>query len=173
VRGTGGEHTPIVNGTIDISPSSRLFVSEGDIISSLYSGIKDIVMIDKRVASNLDCLSAVESNQEAEKSVTDDGEEIKILIKDEEEDTSVDINSKESTTVEADDDKRDEQAMNFVLVTNTDRDQEEREQEEQHIESMKEKVKSTKVCTSDRSMSSLSPRSLNVSPSPTLAITNE
>jgi len=26
VRGTAGEHTPIVNGTIDISPSSRLFV---------------------------------------------------------------------------------------------------------------------------------------------------
>ena len=30
-------------------------------------------MIDKRVASNLDCLSVVESNLEIEKSVTDDG----------------------------------------------------------------------------------------------------
>jgi len=118
-------------------------------------------MLDKRAASNLDCLSVVESNQEAEKSVTDDGDD----IKDEEEDKSGDIGSKESTTVEADDDKRDEQAMNCVLVTNTDRDQEERSQVEHNIEGMKEKVKSTKVCTSDRSMSSLSPRSLNVSPS--------
>jgi len=60
--------------------------------------------------------------------------EIKVLIKDGEEDKCGDISSKESTTVEAGDDKRDEQAMNFVLVTNTDRDQEEREQVEQNIE---------------------------------------
>ena len=50
VRGTGGEHTPIVDCTVDISPSSRLFVSEGDIISSLYAGAKHIDSVEKKVA---------------------------------------------------------------------------------------------------------------------------
>jgi creatine kinase len=41
VRGTGGEHTPIgADGTVDISPSARLFIKERDIISALYEGIK-------------------------------------------------------------------------------------------------------------------------------------
>ena len=41
VRGTGGEHTPIgADGTVDISPSARLFIKESDIISALYEGIK-------------------------------------------------------------------------------------------------------------------------------------
>jgi creatine kinase len=40
VRGIGGEHTPIgEDGTVDISPSQRLFISEGEIISQLYQGI--------------------------------------------------------------------------------------------------------------------------------------
>jgi len=40
VRGTGGEHTPIgADGTVDISPSARLFVAEKDIISALFKGI--------------------------------------------------------------------------------------------------------------------------------------
>jgi creatine kinase len=41
VRGTGGEHTPIgADGTVDISPSNRLFISEAEIILKLYTGIK-------------------------------------------------------------------------------------------------------------------------------------
>jgi protein-arginine kinase len=41
VRGTGGEHTPIgADGTVDISPSNRLFITEAEIITKLYNGIK-------------------------------------------------------------------------------------------------------------------------------------
>ena len=37
VRGVGGEHTPIgKDGTVDISPSARLQISEGEIIAKLY-----------------------------------------------------------------------------------------------------------------------------------------
>merc|ERR1719181_2580891 len=41
VRGTGGEHTPIgADGTVDISPSKRLFITEAEIVTKLYNGIK-------------------------------------------------------------------------------------------------------------------------------------
>merc|ERR1712070_886808 len=41
VRGMGGEHTPIgKDGTIDLSPSNRLFIKESEIITKLYNGIK-------------------------------------------------------------------------------------------------------------------------------------
>lgn len=40
VRGTGGEHTPIENGVVDISPSQRFCISEAEIVVALYSGIK-------------------------------------------------------------------------------------------------------------------------------------
>ena len=41
VRGTGGEHTPIgADGTVDISPSNRLFIKESEIIGRLHEGIK-------------------------------------------------------------------------------------------------------------------------------------
>merc|ERR1712205_235081 len=41
VRGTGGEHTPIgADGTCDISPSARFCISEAEIITALYNGIK-------------------------------------------------------------------------------------------------------------------------------------
>mmetsp|Transcript_106272 Transcript_106272/g.183217 ORF Transcript_106272/g.183217 Transcript_106272/m.183217 type:complete len:311 (-) Transcript_106272:908-1840(-) len=51
VRGTGGEHTPIgADGTIDISPSSRLFIKESEIIAKLYQGIKDLMAAEKAAA---------------------------------------------------------------------------------------------------------------------------
>lgn len=41
VRGTGGEHTPIgKDGTCDISPSSRFCITEAEIITALYNGLK-------------------------------------------------------------------------------------------------------------------------------------
>merc|ERR1712100_150399 len=41
VRGTGGEHTPIgADGTVDISPSKRLFITEAEIVTALYKGIR-------------------------------------------------------------------------------------------------------------------------------------
>lgn len=47
VRGTGGEHTPIgADGTVDISPSSRLFIKESEIIGKLYEGIKQLMEIE-------------------------------------------------------------------------------------------------------------------------------
>uniref|UniRef100_A0A7S1J055 Arginine kinase n=1 Tax=Eutreptiella gymnastica TaxID=73025 RepID=A0A7S1J055_9EUGL len=51
VRGTGGEHTPIgADGTVDISPSARLFIKECEIISKLYQGIKDLMEAEKAAA---------------------------------------------------------------------------------------------------------------------------
>mmetsp|Transcript_816 Transcript_816/g.1824 ORF Transcript_816/g.1824 Transcript_816/m.1824 type:complete len:388 (+) Transcript_816:73-1236(+) len=47
VRGTGGEHTPIgADGTVDISPSSRLFIKEKEIIGKLYEGIEKLMAIE-------------------------------------------------------------------------------------------------------------------------------
>lgn len=47
VRGTGGEHTPIgKDGTVDISPSARLFIKESEIISKLYLGIEKLMAIE-------------------------------------------------------------------------------------------------------------------------------
>jgi hypothetical protein len=47
VRGTGGEHTPIgADGTVDISPSSRLFIKESEIIAKLYEGIEKLMAIE-------------------------------------------------------------------------------------------------------------------------------
>jgi len=41
VRGLGGEHTPIgADGTVDISPSARFCITEAEIVTALYKGIK-------------------------------------------------------------------------------------------------------------------------------------
>jgi len=53
VRGTGGEHTAIgADGTVDISPSARLFIKERDIISALYEGIKLLMEEEKKAAGD-------------------------------------------------------------------------------------------------------------------------
>merc|ERR1712159_532464 len=45
VRGLGGEHTPIgSDGTVDISPSARFCISEAEIVTALYKGIKLLKM---------------------------------------------------------------------------------------------------------------------------------
>lgn len=50
VRGTGGEHTPIgSDGTVDISPSGRLFIKESDIIGKLYKGIESLMEIENKL----------------------------------------------------------------------------------------------------------------------------
>ena len=48
VRGTGGEHTPIVNGVVDISPSARFHIKESEIITALYKGIKLLKEADNK-----------------------------------------------------------------------------------------------------------------------------
>lgn len=43
VRGTGGEHTPIgAGGVCDISPSARFCITEAEIVTALYTGIKNL-----------------------------------------------------------------------------------------------------------------------------------
>ncbi len=43
VRGLGGEHTPIgEDGTVDISPSARFCITEAEIITALYNGIRSL-----------------------------------------------------------------------------------------------------------------------------------
>ena len=50
VRGTGGEHTPIgADGTVDISPSNRLFITEAEIVTKLYNGVK--LLLEKEAAA--------------------------------------------------------------------------------------------------------------------------
>lgn len=47
VRGIGGEHTPVgADGTVDISPSARLFIKESEIIEKLYEGIEKLMAIE-------------------------------------------------------------------------------------------------------------------------------
>ncbi|GMI12653.1 hypothetical protein TrLO_g4161, partial [Triparma laevis f. longispina] len=51
--GTGGEHTPIgADGTVDISPSNRLFIKECEIISRLYEGIKLLMTEESKQREN-------------------------------------------------------------------------------------------------------------------------
>jgi len=43
VRGKGGEHTPIgADGTVDVSPSARLGISEAEIVTALYNGLSKL-----------------------------------------------------------------------------------------------------------------------------------
>ena len=52
VRGTGGEHTPIgADGTVDISPSNRLFITEAEIVTKLYNGIKLLLEEEAKAAA--------------------------------------------------------------------------------------------------------------------------
>jgi creatine kinase len=51
VRGTGGEHTPIgADGTVDISPRARLFITEAQIVEALYEGVKLLLEAEKAAA---------------------------------------------------------------------------------------------------------------------------
>jgi creatine kinase len=66
VRGTGGEHTPIVNGTIDVSPYGRFGITEGEIIRKLYDGIKLVVQLDAKAAVEAAAPAAEEAAPAAE-----------------------------------------------------------------------------------------------------------
>ena len=51
VRGLGGEHTPVgADGTVDVSPSARLFVTEGQIVARLFQGVKLLLAEEKKAA---------------------------------------------------------------------------------------------------------------------------
>jgi protein-arginine kinase len=51
IRGLGGEHTPIGrDGTVDVSPRARLYVTEGEIASNLYDGIARLIEAEANCA---------------------------------------------------------------------------------------------------------------------------
>ncbi len=65
VRGTGGEHTPIgADGTVDISPSNRLFITEAEIVTKLYNGIK--LLLEKEAESAPQVIESSSSTPAAE-----------------------------------------------------------------------------------------------------------
>merc|ERR1719390_620989 len=52
VRGLGGEHTPIGEGGVcDISPSARFCITEAEIITALYNGLKLLKEEEAKAAS--------------------------------------------------------------------------------------------------------------------------
>lgn len=53
VRGLGGEHTPIgAGGICDISPSARFCITEAQIITALYNGIKNLKDEEDKIAAS-------------------------------------------------------------------------------------------------------------------------
>lgn len=47
VRGLGGEHTPVgKDGTVDVSPSSRFCITESEIVTQMYNGLKQIKQLE-------------------------------------------------------------------------------------------------------------------------------
>jgi len=53
VRGLGGEHTPIgAGGICDISPSARYCISEAQIITALYNGIRNLKGEEDKVSAS-------------------------------------------------------------------------------------------------------------------------
>ena len=52
MRGLGGEHTPIgADGTVDISPSARFCITEGEIVTALFKGISLLVEKEQAAAA--------------------------------------------------------------------------------------------------------------------------
>lgn len=157
VRGVGGEHTPIgEDGTVDISPSSRLFVTEADVIALLYSGIETLNDIENTVTGFVGNSSTTDSK----------------------------VTAKCEGNIVAE--NRDEkETVNFVLIDDSQRDQVESDQQNVNVMSLKEQFKkeSSSMRLSPnkllldmkeiKSMSVKTPNELKMSPSPVLAIQNE
>eukprot|EP00924_Labyrinthula_sp_SR-Ha-C_P011617 snap_masked-scaffold_17-processed-gene-3.25-mRNA-1 protein AED:0.32 eAED:0.32 QI:0/-1/0/1/-1/1/1/0/414 len=80
VRGIGGEHTPIgEDGTVDISPSARLFIKESEIIANLFKGIGLLMKEEKAAgdepAEEAPAEKAEESKPEEEKPAEEEAKE--------------------------------------------------------------------------------------------------
>merc|ERR1719198_736019 len=74
VRGTGGEHTPIgADGTCDISPSARFCITEAEIITALYNGLK--LLKEEEAKAAVKDESPVEEEKKDETLAVDDGKE--------------------------------------------------------------------------------------------------
>jgi creatine kinase len=65
VRGLGGEHTPIgADGTVDISPSARFCISEAEIVTALYNGIKLLKAAEDEAGDEATSTGAEEETEE-------------------------------------------------------------------------------------------------------------
>ena len=54
VRGLGGEHTAVgADGTVDISPSKRLFITEAEIVCKLYHGVEHLLKKETEAKAEL------------------------------------------------------------------------------------------------------------------------
>merc|ERR1740123_1778449 len=63
VRGMGGEHTPIgKDGTVDISPSARFCITEAEIVTALYKGVKLLKEEEDNCAPEVKLLKEEEDN---------------------------------------------------------------------------------------------------------------
>ncbi|KAG1668635.1 hypothetical protein FOA52_002488 [Chlamydomonas sp. UWO 241] len=51
VRGSGGEHTPVVNNMVDISPSARFGISESEILKRLFGGVEAMMKEEKKIGA--------------------------------------------------------------------------------------------------------------------------
>ena len=189
-RGTRGEHTEIVDGTVDVSPLSCVFTPDKDILSTLFTVIKSIIQIESKIAENLQFNENGEVHETTPNTCAVEEECVKVARKNMESlkigrtlfaDKEVCVvvgeqnhqqHEKESNRVNSRNDKGEIEHVNFVLVDNTKRDEEEKEKVAADIENMKQLVKSLKVSILDRLMAVQSLRSLNMSPSPILAITD-
>ncbi len=60
VRGTGGEHTPVVNHMVDVSPSARFGISEAEILKRLFGGIQAMMAEENKVSGKSACLECFE-----------------------------------------------------------------------------------------------------------------
>lgn len=204
VRGIGGEHTPIgLDGTVDISPSSRLFIKESEIISKLYNAIVTLAEMEnsceipseKTIASETiaETMFTELSMQEAPK---DNG----ICEHSENKESAAKIDSTKSTVflTGGEKDRRDVSLesnakvlenseytevkavdVNFILVDNANAENEEQIERETKIGMLKDEIKrktcmKVDVTLKDRkSLLSQSARNLGLSPGPTQMISDK
>jgi protein-arginine kinase len=186
VRGIGGEHTPIgKDGTVDISPTSRLFVTEAEVISSLYTGIKTLTEIEGTVTG------FVKSAEKDSLVNTDDTipqvkEGDNIFDSSVERIDNISVKTSEVAIVSKSESRDDNEAVNFVLIEDNDRQHEEKREQSENIVLLKEQSKKKSLSVmmiskptllpemkTTRSMSVQTPSELKLSPCPILAIKNE
>lgn len=150
VRGVGGEHTPIgKDGTVDLSPSSRLFVTEAQVIESLYNGIEELTSIEKKVFSFIH--NVVEENEDKNTEERDDTNNVNYVL--------INDSSKNQS------DEASEQRDNITLL-----------KEKARMKKFSKRTLSQKALPDIKerlSISSQSPSELKISPSPILTIKNE
>jgi hypothetical protein len=81
VRGTGGEHTPIgADGTCDISPSARFCITEAQIVTALYNGLKLLKEQEETAGTAADAASTATAPKAAVKEQSMPGMKLELCI---------------------------------------------------------------------------------------------